>query len=76
MYELIFTNLASGVKIQEWWFAADAEKRLLFLGENDNYHIDKVIYHNPPVYSKEFFKMIWKCFIRENKYSYIPKIGA
>lgn len=73
MYELIFTNLTSGVKIQEWWFAADIEKRLLFLSNNEDYHVEKVDGHNPRLFSKEYFRLFWKCLKRENKYLYIPE---
>lgn len=73
MYELIFTNLTSGVKIQEWWFAADIERRLLFLSNNEDYHVEKVDGHNPRLFSKEYFRLFWKCLKRENKYLYIPE---
>ena len=76
MYELIFTNLTSGVKIQEWWFAADVEKRILYLDDNENYQIDKVKCHCPCFMSKEYFRMFWKCLKREKKYLYIPEIGT
>lgn len=76
MYELIFTNLTSGVKIQEWWFAADIEKRIKHLDNNEDYQIDKVRCHRPCFMSKEYFHLFWKCLKRENKYLYIPEIGA
>ena len=75
MYELIFTNLTSGVKIQEWWFAAEIEKRLLFLHSDKNYHVEKVDGHNPHSLSKEYFRLFWKCLKHEKNILYIPKIG-
>ena len=76
MYELIFTNLTSGVKIQEWWFSADIEKRLLFLSNHKDFHVEKVDGHNPRFLSKEYFRLFWKCLKHERIILYIPKIGT
>ena len=77
MYELIFTNLTSGVKIQEWWFATDTEKRIIaYLYDKEGYQIDKIKCHCPRFMSKEYFRLFWKCLKHEKKYLYIPEIGA
>lgn len=73
MYKLIFTNLTSGVKIQEWWFAADIEKRLAHLDSNEDYKIESVKCYRPRFLSKTYFQLFWKCLTRENKYLYIPE---
>ena len=65
MYELIYRNLETDMLIKEYCFNAYAEKRRLFLEEQDNMEFLMEISIHRPFLSAEWATFFWKCLTHE-----------